>query len=66
MEIRKIIRTYSVDKSCEKCKKGFMRPTGNYIVDNLAGKAVSYYHKCNQCDYLNEYEKQYPCIEYGE
>ncbi len=28
MEIRKIIRTYSVDKSCDVCKDGFMRPTG--------------------------------------
>nr|DAH57179.1 MAG TPA: HTH-type transcriptional regulator [Caudoviricetes sp.] len=66
MEIRKIIRTYSVDKSCDQCKSGFMRPTVMKVRDDITKETIAYYHSCNECGYLATYSKQYPCIEYGE
>lgn len=62
MEIRKIVRTYSVDKSCDECKVGFMRAT------NLALLTYppKYPHQCNKCGHEETYHKTYPFIEYGE
>lgn len=62
MEIRKIVRTYSVDKSCDECKKGFMRPTGTV----LTSCPPWYPHVCNNCGYKENYRKSYPYFEYGE
>lgn len=62
MEIRKVINTYSVDKSCDKCFEGFMRPTGV----TLMCSPPQYPHKCTKCDNKETYTKAYPCIEYGE
>lgn len=61
-EIKKIIRTYSVDKSCDVCKEGFMRPEGTAF----ASYPPKYGHRCNKCKAYEVYYKTYPTIEYGE
>lgn len=62
MEIRKIVRTYSVDKSCDECKVGFMRPANTALLTY----PQKYPHTCDKCGNEDVYYKTYPSIEYGE
>ena len=59
MEIRKEVKEYEVDMTCDKCKKGVMRPTG--IV--LTSYPAQYEHVCTNCGEKELYEVTYPVRE---
>lgn len=45
-----------VSMTCDKCKNGFMEPTG--IV--LTSYPAKYQHMCNKCGHMQNFYKNYP------
>lgn len=59
--IRTEVKTYRVDRMCDKCDKGLMIATGTGITRSRS----SWEHKCNRCGHTEMYEDlYYPKIEY--
>jgi len=58
-EIREKVELYRVNITCPICKGGYMLPTGNV----LRTYPISYQHRCNNCGYVMNYDRQYPYYE---
>jgi len=61
-ETRKDVKQVQVDYLCPKCNIGHLRPTGTVFPTN----PPQFAHKCNNCDYMETFLKQYPYIDYVE
>lgn len=47
-----------IDMQCEKCNDGRMRLNKDEIGSYVIGKLP---HKCDKCDFMSVYDKEYPC-----
>lgn len=64
MEIQTELRTFQVEKICDKCKEGKMEYAGRGY-SNGAGTFSD--HKCTKCDNYETYKnKSYPHLIYKE
>jgi len=61
-ETRKEVKQVQVDYRCPKCNKGYLRPTETVF----STYPPQFPHKCNNCDYMETFSKQYPHIDYEE
>lgn len=67
--IKTEVRTYYVQRGCNKCEEGrmFPKPFDAKVVMELSGKAGrdQFPHKCSHCDFEDVYDVRYPTIEYA-
>lgn len=61
-ETRVPVQVVMVDRTCEKCGTGLMRPTGMM----LPSQPPWYVHRCNGCDAHANFNVSYPHYEYVE
>lgn len=58
-EIRRTVAHIEVDRVCEECQIGLMRPIGTV----LCSYPPQYPHECDYCGALDIFDKRYPYIE---
>lgn len=61
MEVEREVETVLVKMKCDKCGKGFMEKSGETV---LMTYPPQFPHKCNNCEHMENYTKQYPYIKY--
>lgn len=62
-EVKYEVKTFKVEMKCDKCGKGYMRPTGNVA---LATYPLQYPHECTNCGHIEIYTRKYPYEVYEE
>ena len=60
METRTEVRTFKIEKFCDKCLEGKMIFDGA----SFATSYVVYSHKCDKCNHSDCYKDKYPKVEY--
>jgi hypothetical protein len=60
MEIKTEVKTYRVEMQCDRCKEGKMVPTRQVYLCS----PPKYPHKCNSCEFLATYSKNYPYVSH--
>ncbi len=56
------LRPIQVDRVCDKCGEGRMRPTGVA----LASYPPLFPHKCESCGAIDTFRQQYPTLRYAQ
>lgn len=59
-EVRKEQKVVKVDKYCDSCGQGLMRPTGIALMSHPA----QYPHVCSSCKAEKNFRVKYPYLEY--
>jgi len=59
-EIKQEVKTYIINKTCDKCNNGIMKQ----IKVNIIEEPITYTHKCNNCGHKDILNQSYPRIEY--
>lgn len=59
-EVRKVQKVVKVDKHCDSCGQGLMRPTGVTLMSYPA----QYPHVCNGCGAKENFRVRYPYLEH--
>lgn len=61
MEIRTELKVFKVERRCPKCNVGKLESDGRKAYLTMPMK---YKHECTKCDYVEMFDKIYPCTEY--
>ena len=61
-ETRTPVHPVRVDRICDDCNEGVMRPTGMVLTSCPA----QYVHRCTHCDQASSYTQSYPFIDFQD
>lgn len=59
-EVRQEVKTFVVNKTCDKCNKGIMKQ----IKVNVIQEPITYTHRCSNCENEEILDQSYPRFEY--